>query len=64
MIEFRFRWFGHVMRRPVETPVRIGDQMDGSPIDRDRNKPGKTIDETTKKYLIFNGLSMLYGHGL
>ena len=30
MVESRFRWFGHMWRRPIEALVRRVDQMEGS----------------------------------
>ncbi|RDX94414.1 hypothetical protein CR513_23200, partial [Mucuna pruriens] len=35
MVESRSRWFGHVWRRPAETPIR---KVAGSPITRDDNE--------------------------
>ncbi len=53
-------------RRPVEVPLRRKDQMEGSPIARDRGIPRKTIGETIKKDLDVNGLSidMIYDRTL
>lgn len=36
------RWFGHVWRRPVESPIRRIDQMEGSPVAKGRERPRKT----------------------
>jgi hypothetical protein len=46
MVETRFRWFGHVERRHVDSVVRrVG-----------RGRPTKTIRETIKKDLHINEL--------
>lgn len=45
-------------RRPKEAPVRRVDQMEHSPIARDRARLSKTIAKTIKKVLEVNGLSI------
>ena len=58
MVESRFRLFGYVRRRFVEVLVRKVDQMEDSPISRVGGRPRKTITETIKRNLEFNGLSI------
>ncbi|KAM3015773.1 hypothetical protein FF2_028310 [Malus domestica] len=51
MRENRFRWFGHVQRRPTDAPVRkcdYGTEVQGR---RGRGRPRKTLEETLRKYL-------------
>ncbi|RZC13746.1 DExH-box ATP-dependent RNA helicase DExH10 [Glycine soja] len=56
MVENRFRWFGHVERRPVDSVVRRVDQMERRQTIRGRGRPKKTIREVIKKDLEINGL--------
>ncbi|RXH84798.1 hypothetical protein DVH24_040146 [Malus domestica] len=52
MRENRFRWFGHVQRRPTDAPVRkcdYGTEVQGR---RGRGRPRKTLEETLRKDLI------------
>ena len=58
MVEFCFRWFGHVWRRLVEATIRRVDQMEGSSITRGRCKQKETIGKSIKKDLDFNDLSI------
>ncbi|CAN6677325.1 unnamed protein product [Malus baccata var. baccata] len=51
MRENRFRWFGHVQRRPTDAPVRrcdYGTEVHGR---RGRGRPRKTLEETLRKDL-------------
>ncbi|KAM2423333.1 hypothetical protein ACFX1W_021073 [Malus domestica] len=51
MRENRFRWFGHVQRRPTDAPVRkcdYGTEVQGR---RGRGRPRKTLEETLRKDL-------------
>ena len=41
MIESRLRWFGHVQRKYIEALVKGVNQMEGSSITRDRERPKK-----------------------
>ena len=59
VVESHLTWFGHVTRRPIEVPVRRVDKMDGSPITKGRGKSRKTINETIKRVLNFNGLNII-----
>ena len=56
MTETRLRWFGHVLRRPLEAPVRRVDQMVFSPIRRRRGRPQRTLGEVIRRDLIINDL--------
>lgn len=42
----RWKWFGHVRRRRVETSVMMVDQMGDSPLARRRVRPRKIIGQT------------------
>ncbi|KAM1382382.1 hypothetical protein ACFX2F_034856 [Malus domestica] len=51
MRENWFRWFGHVQRRPTDSPVRkcdYGTEVQGR---RGRGRPRKTLEETLRKDL-------------
>ncbi|KAM1582443.1 hypothetical protein ACFX14_030161 [Malus domestica] len=51
MRENRFRWFGHVQRRPTDAPVRkcdYGTEVQGR---RGRGRPRKTFGRDPKKRL-------------
>jgi len=56
LVENRFRWFGHVERRPVDAVVRRVDQMEESHVKRGRGRPRKTIRETIRNDLDVNEL--------
>ena len=58
MVESRLKWFLHVCKRPIEALVRRVDQMENSTIARERGRPTKTIGETSKIDLEFNGLNI------
>ena len=62
MVEPSLEWFGNVWRRLIEAPVKKVDQMEGSPIDRDRRRPSKTIGKTIKRDLDVNylNINMMY----
>ena len=51
MRENRLRWFGHVKRRPIDTPVRICDYETEVQGRRGRGRPRKTLEETLRKDL-------------
>jgi len=61
-VKIKFRLFGHVERRFVDSVVRRVDQMEDSPITRGRGRPRKTRRETIKKDLEINELdpNMIY----
>ena len=48
LIQHRLRWFGHVQRRPPETPVRSGILRQDSNIKRGRGRPKLTWVEAIK----------------
>ena len=50
-IQYRLRWFGHVQRRPPETPVRSGILSQNSNVKRGRGKPKLTWVEAIKEDL-------------
>ncbi|KAM1663779.1 hypothetical protein ACFXTN_039405 [Malus domestica] len=52
MRENRFRWFGHVQRRPTDAPVRKCDYETEVQGRRGRGRPRKTLEETLRKDLI------------
>ena len=57
MRENRFRWFGHVQRRPTDAAVRrcdYGIEVQGR---RGRGRPRKTLEETLKKDLEYLDLT-------
>ena len=49
LTQHRLRWFGHVQRRPPETPVRSGvlERIDN--VKRGRGRPKLTWDESVKR---------------
>lgn len=51
MMKFRFRWFGHVWRRLVDTVVRRVDKKKGIPVTRGWGRPRKTTCKTIMKDL-------------
>lgn len=56
MVESWLKWFGQVLRRPVEASVRRINQMESNPMVRGKGGPRKTIIETIKKGLDVNYL--------
>jgi len=50
MVENKLTWFGYIERRPVDSVVRIVDQMEDSQITRDRGRPRKTIRNYLGRY--------------
>ena len=52
IVESYFKWFWHLWKRPVEVLVRRTDQMEGSPIARDKERSRKIIGETIKRDLV------------
>ena len=56
MVESRLRWFGHVQRRPLNTPVRKVDQIIWSPVNRGRERPKRTLNEVIKRDLLINNI--------
>ncbi|KAK8945141.1 hypothetical protein KSP39_PZI008197 [Platanthera zijinensis] len=51
MREARLRWFGHVQRRSLETPVRPCESLVNRHVKRGRGRPKKTWNETIRKYV-------------
>ena len=62
MVESCLRWFGQVIKKHVEAPVRKVDQMEGSSTGRGRERPRKTTDQTITNDLKFQWL--VYTHDL
>ncbi|CAN6561224.1 unnamed protein product [Malus baccata var. baccata] len=57
MRENRLRWFGHVQRRPTDTPIRrcdYGTEVQGR---RGRERPRKTLELTLRKDLEYLDLT-------
>jgi len=50
-VENRFRWFEHVERKPVDSIVRIVNQIKDSHITRGIGRPRRTTRETIWKDL-------------
>ena len=48
LVQHRLRWFGHVQRRPSETPVHSGILNQDSNVKRDRGRPKLTWVEAIK----------------
>jgi hypothetical protein len=48
LVQHRLRWFGHVQRRPLETPVCSGILSQDSNVKRDRGRPKLTWVEAIK----------------
>jgi hypothetical protein len=48
LIQHRLRWFGHVQRRPPETPVHSGVLKRADNIKSGRCRPKLTWDESVK----------------
>jgi hypothetical protein len=61
-VKNRFRWFGHVERRPVDAVIRRVDQMEESQVKRGRGR----LRETIKNDLEVNDLdrNMVYDRTL
>lgn len=57
MVENRFKWFEHVERILVDSPVGIVDQMQSSEIFRGKGRLRETTSEVLKKYLEINNLN-------
>ncbi|KAK8957379.1 hypothetical protein KSP39_PZI000616 [Platanthera zijinensis] len=57
MREARLRWFGHVQRRPLETPARRCESLVTRHVRRGRGRPIKTWNETIKKDMMYLGIS-------
>lgn len=64
MVQSRFSWLdsGHVWIWLVEAPVRRVDLMGDSSIIRVRGRLRKVIDQTMKRYLEVNSLSLNFVH--
>lgn len=56
MVENRFKWFGHVEKRSVDSVVKRVDQMKRRQIIRERGRPRNAIREIIKKDLENNDL--------
>jgi hypothetical protein len=50
-VQNRFRWFGHVERKSVDSIVRRVYQIEDSHITRVIGRPRRTITETIRKYI-------------
>jgi len=48
LVQHRLRWFGHIQRRPLETPVRSGILSHDSNVKRGRGRSKLTWIETIK----------------
>ena len=48
LVQHRLRWFGHIQRRPLETPVRNGILSQNSNVKRGRGRPKLTWVEAIK----------------
>ena len=53
IVEDRFRLFGHMWRKPIESPLKKVDWMEVSPIIKDRRRLRSIIYETMKKTFRF-----------
>ena len=51
LVQHRLRWFGHVKRRPSETPVHCGVLSRDTNVRRGRGRLKLTWKETIKRYL-------------
>ena len=41
MVEYCLRWFGYIWMRPIEVPIGRVDQMESSPLTKDKMRPKK-----------------------
>ena len=57
MIENRLRWFGHVRRRPTDTPVRRVERINLGQLKRAHERPKKTWMEVIRQDIEAKGLS-------
>jgi len=57
MRETRLRWFGHVKRRSVDTPVRSCERINTLVGKRERGRPKKSSDEVIREDLKVVGLT-------
>jgi len=55
--ETRLRWFGHVKRRSVDTPVRRCEAIDLSHYRRRRGRPKMSWNEVIRSDIKFMGLT-------
>jgi hypothetical protein len=51
LIQHWLRWFGHVHRRSIESPVHRGIIRRNNNVKRGRGRPNMTWQEATKRYL-------------
>jgi hypothetical protein len=51
LVQHRLRWFGHMQRRPAETPIRNGIIRRTSNKKRGRGRPNLTWEESVKRDL-------------
>jgi hypothetical protein len=51
LVQHRLRWFGHMQRRPAETPIRNGVIRWTGNKKRDRGRPNLTWEESVKRDL-------------
>ena len=51
LVQHRLRWFDHVQRRPLETPVHCEVLSQANNVRRGRGRPKLTCGETIKKDL-------------
>jgi hypothetical protein len=51
LVQHRLRWFGHLQRRPPETPVHYGVLSQDNKVRRGRGRPKLTWVETIKRDL-------------
>jgi hypothetical protein len=51
LMQHHLRWFGHMQRRPTETPIRNGVIRQTDNKKRDRGRPNLTWEESVKRDL-------------
>jgi hypothetical protein len=51
LVQHRLRWFGHIQRRPVESPIRNGVIRRTGNKKRDRGRPNLIREESVKRDL-------------
>jgi hypothetical protein len=51
LVQHHLRWFGHMQRRPAETPIRNGVIRQTGNKKRGRGRPNLTWEESVKRYL-------------